>query len=68
MNIAPFKFELGQTVHVNHNLGPSWTGEVLSHASTDGTSEGNEYVVSNGPELLPGIPLYLWEHELSLKD
>lgn len=73
---AQFKFEIGDTVKCDlFHKHPDWVweGQVVSRANVDvaysyngRTYSGNEYEVTNAPQLAErSFPLMAWEEEMS---
>jgi hypothetical protein len=61
------KFKVGDKVHCYREetagmMGFDFTGNVLKVC---GTYDDVEYIVSNAPLIFAGIPLRLWESEMS---
>lgn len=55
------KFEIGQLVTVQYRMA-NFTGIIYKRALVD---DAYQYWVTNAPEIVPGVPVRLWEDELT---
>ncbi len=60
------RYRVGQMVHCfsrenKLQMGFDFEGDIQS---VNNTGDGIEYRVRNAPDIIPGIPLLIWEHEI----
>lgn len=64
-------YEVGQKVTctvIRRDSTLSWEGKIYKKSDTGDDGEVWEYWVTNAPSLVAGIPLLVWENEITLEN